>query len=98
MIKFQDIKLCQSSKIAIVKNKNIRLRNLEFLLLEYFVRRPNRIVDRLTLLKKVWGYASIFIKTNTIEVHIASLRKKLGSKINAKIITVPGAGYMLARP
>ncbi|MDE2578233.1 MAG: response regulator transcription factor, partial [Hyphomicrobiales bacterium] len=47
----------------------------EFKLLEYFVRRPNRILTRKMLLEHVWNY-SLLAETNVVDVHIGHLRKK----------------------
>lgn len=67
----------------------------EFRLMKYLIERPGRCVSRGELLKAVWGYASTST-TRTIDVHIASLRKKL--EVNPKspelIRTISKVGYM----
>jgi len=67
----------------------------EFRLFHYLAKRPGRCVSRGELLKAVWGYSS-HSTTRTIDVHIASLRKKLesNSKFPQLILTIPKVGYM----
>jgi DNA-binding response OmpR family regulator len=67
----------------------------EFRLLVYLVKRRGRCVSRGELLKTVWGYTSN-ATTRTIDVHIASLRKKLEAnpKSPELIRTIPKVGYM----
>lgn len=68
----------------------------EFDLLEYLYRNLNTPVDRLTLLAHVWG-GSIDELSNTVDVHIRYLRKKLGNS-SELIKTVKGVGYKLCDP
>ena len=77
------------------QNKEIPLRKKEFELLEFMARNKNRVINRLTILEYVWNYRAN-TDTNTLEVHIAGLRRKL-RKYNAhKLIkTVHGLGYIL---
>lgn len=63
----------------------------EYALLEAFMRRPGRIVSRPVLEELLYGYESD-VSSNTVEVHIASLRRKLGHET---IDTVRGMGYRL---
>ena len=75
--------------------RSIRLTTYEFKLLRYLCEHRGEIFDRDTLLNSVWGYESVPY-TRTIDIHIASLRKKMGdSKKQEFIITVRGQGYKL---
>ena len=74
------------------QNKKINLRKKEFELLEFLARNKERVLNRLTILEYVWNY-SAQVNTNTLEVHIAGLRKKIGKKL---ILTIPGLGYKLS--
>lgn len=76
--------------------QEIYLTKREYCLLEYLWRRQNEIVSRGEILENVWDYnADPF--SNSIETHIASLRKKLNiGKRNNIIHTFPGRGYKLA--
>ncbi len=69
------------------------LTNMEFQLLDYFLNHVGVVVTREKLLDRVWGtvYAG---DTRTVDVHIRSLRQKLGSS-GSHIITVRGLGYKM---
>lgn len=70
----------------------------EFQILEFFLRRLNRVITRTMLLEGVWDY-SFDPQTNVIDVHISKLRRELESDGEAPVLhTVRGAGYMLSEP
>lgn len=73
----------------------IRLSPKEYALLEYLARNCGMAVDRLTILSHVWDdQADLF--SNTVDVHIRYLRKKIDGKRKVSLIrTVKGKGYML---
>jgi DNA-binding response OmpR family regulator len=73
-----------------VNDVEIQLTQREFDLLEYLVRHAGQVVTRDQLLESVWGFVSPG-ETRTVEVHVASLRKKLGQP--DLIRTVRGLGY-----
>jgi len=67
----------------------------EFELLEYMMRNERIVLSRQRLLDDVWGYDP-FSTTNTIEVFISNLRRKLEAGDKGRILhTVRGAGYVL---
>ncbi len=76
------------------KDKLIKLRKKEYELLQFFVRNKNRIINRNTLLENIWG-PNCNPFTNTVDVHIAALRKKLKTKNRQLIKTIHGVGYKL---
>jgi two-component system alkaline phosphatase synthesis response regulator PhoP len=67
----------------------VELSGLEFKLLRYFVDHRGALLTRDELLDKVWGYEAMPV-TRTVDVHVASLRHKVGSDY---ILTVHGMGY-----
>ncbi len=73
---------------------SVNLTALEFNLLRYFAEHPGVTLSRDELLKEVWGHKTGTF-TRTVDVHVASLRQKLGifSRNPEMIITVPGIGY-----
>ncbi|MGB9183827.1 MAG: winged helix-turn-helix domain-containing protein, partial [Solirubrobacteraceae bacterium] len=73
-----------------VNDVEVQLTQREFDLLEYLVRHAGQVVTRDQLLESVWGFVSPG-ETRTVEVHVASLRKKLGQP--DLIRTVRGLGY-----
>jgi two-component system phosphate regulon response regulator PhoB len=74
-----------------IQNKPIVLSLLEFKLLEMFMRHAGCIVDRKTLLIKVWEMSGN-LDTRTVDTHVARLRRKLGSWSD-QIESVRGFGY-----
>lgn len=74
----------------------IELTQREFQILEFFLRRKNRVVTRSMLLEGVWGY-QFDPKTNVVDVHVSKLRKQIdGEGLVPLLRTIRGAGYMLA--
>ncbi len=67
----------------------VRLTAREIELLWFLVTSRPRVVGRETILERVWGLSSD-VETRTVDVHVRSLRKKLGV---GSIETVVGAGY-----
>lgn len=86
------ISLDTNSRIARVNEMVVELSPREFELLAFLLTHQNEPVERLTLLTHVWG-GSIDEFSNTVDVHIRYLRKKLGSEADV-IKTVKGVGYM----
>lgn len=74
-----------------IDGSSVELTAREYALLEAFMRRPGRIVSRPVLEELLYGYETE-VASNTVEVHIASLRRKLG---HDTIDTVRGMGYRL---
>jgi DNA-binding response OmpR family regulator len=73
----------------------IELTQREFELLEYLMRNERVVVSRQQLLDEVWGYDP-FSVTNTIEVFVSNLRRKLEAGGEPRLLhTIRGAGYVL---
>src|SRR3954449_13120820 len=73
----------------------IELTQREFELLEYLMRNERIVVPRQRLLEDVWGYDP-FATTNTIEVFVSNLRRKLEAGGETRLLhTIRGAGYVL---
>lgn len=68
---------------------------LEFDLLAYFLRNPNRVIDRDELLASVWGSSAEWQDASTVTVHVRRLRQKLEANASQPkhIMTVYGVGY-----
>jgi DNA-binding response OmpR family regulator len=80
------------TRSASVAGAPLRLRTLEFELLAELARNAGKVVGRDRLLDRVWGL-SFAGGTRTVDVHVATLRKKLGRP--ELIQTVRGVGYRL---
>jgi two-component system response regulator MprA len=75
--------------------REIELTNREFELLEYLMRNERLVVSRQRLLDEVWGYDPT-AATNTIDVFVSNLRRKLEAGGEARLLhTKRGAGYVL---
>ena len=75
--------------------REIELTNREFELLEYLMRNERIVVSRRSLLEDVWDYYA-FAETNTIDVFMSNLRRKLEAEGEPRLIhTVRGAGYVM---
>jgi DNA-binding response OmpR family regulator len=75
--------------------RQIDLTQREFELLEYLMRNERIVVSRQQLLDEVWGYDP-FSVTNTIEVFVSNLRRKLEAGGEPRLLhTIRGAGYVL---
>ena len=77
-----------------VNGETVTLTLKEYQLLEELMTQPGFIFSRDQLLDSIWGY-SFHGETRTVDVHIRTLRKKLGEA--AKYIkTVRGVGYKVS--
>jgi DNA-binding response OmpR family regulator len=75
--------------------REIELTNREFELLEFLMRNERLVVSRERLLDEVWGYDPM-AATNTIDVFISNLRRKLEADGEGRLLhTKRGAGYVL---
>jgi two-component system, OmpR family, response regulator MprA len=75
--------------------RDVQLTQREFELLEYLMRNERIVVPRQRLLEDVWGYDP-FATTNTIEVFVSNLRRKLEEDGEGRLLhTIRGAGYVL---
>lgn len=88
---FEDIQLNIASRQVYKAKQPITLTTKEINLLEFFLLNPNRLLSRELLQEKLYSWDTD-VSSNTVDVYIHNLRKKLGNKI---IKTVYGAGYML---
>ena len=76
--------------------REITLTPREFQILEFFLRRKNRVISRTMLLEGVWDY-HFDPNTNVVDVHISKLRRQLDEDGAAPLSeTVRGAGYMVS--
>ena len=90
-----DLVIDPSKRRVIRGGKDIILRRKEFELLEFLAKNIGRVITRTELLDVVWGYKSINL-SNTVDVHMASLRRKIDRGYKSKLIhTVHGKGYKL---
>ena len=87
------LKVDRSRHTVEVRGAPVHLTKKEFDLLWLLIRSGGRVVSRETILSRLWDYAAD-IEARTVDVHIRSLRKKIGEDV---IETVVGVGYKFAR-
>lgn len=90
-----DISINTSEKTVNRGADHIPLSKREYSLLEYLAHNQNHVVTKDQIIDHVWSYDDDILP-NTVEVFVASLRKKLGDRTKDSIIeTVRGFGYRL---
>ena len=93
-----DLKLNPATHEAARGDRELELTAREFELLEFMMRNERLVVSRDKLLEDVWGYAP-FSETNTVDVFVSNLRRKLESGGEPRVLhTVRGAGYVMRAP
>ncbi|MCX5784209.1 MAG: response regulator transcription factor [Elusimicrobia bacterium] len=82
---------------ARVKGAAVELTSKEFELLKALALSAGRVLSREALLDKAWGLdAALEVETRTVDVHIGTLRKKLGTE-GCRIVTVKNYGYRFGK-
>jgi two-component system, OmpR family, response regulator MprA len=90
-----DLRLNPDTREVTRGERQIELTNREFELLEYLMRNERLVISRERLLEEVWGYDPMAL-TNTIDVFISNLRRKLEEGDEERLLhTKRGAGYVL---
>ena len=77
---------------VMIDGVNVELTYREFELLMYLYENNQRVVSRDELLDRLWGY-DCDVETRTVDIHIGTLRKKLGETGSESIKTVRNVGY-----
>lgn len=91
------IRLDPAGRTVTVRGKPVRLTAKEFDLLVAFMQKPGRVLKPTHLLEAVWGYdPAVYNNVHTVEVHVSSLRKKLGPA-GKSLENVIGCGYKFER-
>lgn len=73
-------------------NKRVDLSPKEYALFEFLLRNKGIVQDRPRIIEHVWGGRDDLLFSQTVDVHVAYLRRKLGKSV---IETVPGRGYLV---
>jgi two-component system response regulator MprA len=94
-LSFSDLTLNPATREVRRGGRPIDLTRTEFALLEMFLRRPRRVLDRSFILEEVWGY-DFPTTANSLEVYVGYLRRKTEAEGEPRLIhTVRGVGYVL---
>lgn len=96
VLRFSDLQLNTSTREVVRGTRTIELTATEYNLLHLFMSHPRQVLDRQTILNRVWGY-DFLGETNIIEVYVRYLREKIeDSPSTPRLIqTVRGVGYVL---
>ena len=90
-----ELRLNPATREAYRGDRELDLTAREFELLEHLMRNERIVVSRQSLLDEVWGYHP-FAETNTVDVFISNLRRKLELGGEPRVLhTIRGAGYVL---
>ena len=95
---FADLSMDVATREVRRGERQIELTRTEFTLLEMFLRRPRRVLERSFILEEVWGY-DFPTTANSLEVYVGYLRRKTEAEGEPRLIhTVRGVGYVLKNP
>jgi two-component system, OmpR family, response regulator MprA len=96
ILQFGDLQLNTATREVVRGRRQIELTATEYNLLHLFMSHPRKVLDRQTILNRVWGY-DFLGETNIIEVYVRYLREKIeDSPSTPRLIqTVRGVGYVL---
>ena len=98
MLGFADLSMDVATREVRRGERQIELTRTEFTLLEMFLRRPRRVLERSFILEEVWGY-DFPTTANSLEVYVGYLRRKTEAEGEPRLIhTVRGVGYVLKNP
>jgi DNA-binding response OmpR family regulator len=93
---YADVEVDLLKRSVIRAGQPIKLRNKEYELLEFFMRRHDRVLPRTTIAEHVWDM-NYDLTSNVIDVYVAALRRKLDKGFgNPLIHTIIGVGYMFS--
>lgn len=88
-LEVHDLQIDKDRYIVLRGDEEFQLPRKEFELLFFLASRRGKVLDRQTLLNKVWG-DNIYVVDRTVDVHVRKIREKLGDHY---IETVKGVGY-----
>lgn len=96
ILQFADLRLNTSTREVTRGGRLIELTATEYNLLHLFMSHPRQVLDRQTILNRVWGY-DFLGETNIIEVYVRYLREKIEDSPSTPrlIVTVRSVGYVL---
>jgi two-component system response regulator MprA len=95
VLSFSDLTMDLGTREVTRRDRDIPLTRTEFTLLEMFMRRPRRVLERSFILEEVWGY-DFPTTANSLEVYVGYLRRKTEAEGETRLIhTVRGVGYVL---
>jgi two-component system response regulator MprA len=95
VLTFADLSMDIATREVRRAGRAMELTRTEFTLLEMFLRRPRRVLERSFILEEVWGY-DFPTTANSLEVYVGYLRRKTEAEGEPRLLhTVRGVGYVL---
>jgi two-component system response regulator MprA len=92
---FEDVAMDLRTRTVTRGGRPVGLTRTEYLLLEYLLRHPARVLTRSQIRRHVWGF-DFEPTSNTLDVYVMYLRRKLESRGEPRLIhSVRGLGYSL---
>lgn len=96
VLEIGDIELDTIAREVKVSGDAVQLTPKEFAILEILLYNKNRAVSRFSLAEHIWGEDfDPFTMSNTIDVHIKNLRRKIGDAEGNILRTIRGVGYII---
>ena len=97
-LRFGEFEINIAARLLRRGRREVPISKLEFDLLLYFARNPDRAISRHELLNQVWGYDK-YPTTRTVDYHVLALRKKIEPKNGQPrhLVTVHRVGYRFAQ-
>ena len=93
---FESIVIDKNTREVTENGRKVELTLKEFELLSYLMENQKRVAGRNEILNQVWGY-EFDGGTRTLDMHIRTLRQKLGESSGSLIKTIRGVGYRLEK-
>lgn len=83
------------AQMAFRGSRRLELTRTEYLLLEYFLTNPRRVLSRSVVFDRVWG-SDAASTSKVLDVYVCYLRRKLEAEGESRLLhTVRGVGYVL---
>jgi DNA-binding response OmpR family regulator len=98
VLRYADLELDLGQRAAKRNGAKLELTPKELALLEYFLRNPDRVLPRTTIVERVWGL-TYEPTSNVVDVYVSSLRRKIDKGFDPRLIhTVFSSGYRFGMP
>jgi two-component system response regulator MprA len=95
MLSFLDLRVETAACLAYRGERRLDLTRTEFLLLEYLLRNPRKVLSRGMIFERIWGY-DLASSSKALDVYISYLRRKTEAGGEPRVIqTVRSVGYVL---
>jgi two-component system response regulator MprA len=97
-LSFADVRIELAACMAFRGERRLDLTRTEYLLLEYILMNPRRVLSRSMIFERVWGY-DLATTSKSLDVYVSYLRRKLEASGEPRLIhTVRSVGYILREP